>query len=82
MVDITDEMNDVFERFEPLALRSLWVGQHALELFDLGNYTLILRAVAGRIIVRGLTGGGMDRDAYEVPPPRFRVLRSNFVGPG
>ena len=80
LVDITDEMNDVFERFEPLALRSLWVGQDALELFDLGNYTVILRTVAGSIIARGLTGVGMDRDAYEVPPPRFGVLRSN-LGP-
>jgi hypothetical protein len=80
LVEITDEMYNVFERFEPLALRSLWVGQDALELFDLRNYALLLRTVADSIIARRLSGVGMDRDAYEVPPPRFGVLRSN-LGP-
>ena len=50
LVNITDEMNHVFERFELFAVRGLWVGQHALELFDLRNYALILRAVAGSVI--------------------------------
>jgi hypothetical protein len=64
LVNITDEMNDVFERFEPLALRSLWVGQDALELFDLRNYARLLRTVADSIIARRLTGVGMDRPRH------------------
>ena len=32
MVKITDEMNDVFERFEPLAVRGLWVGNAILPI--------------------------------------------------
>jgi hypothetical protein len=55
--------------------------RHPLELFDLRDCALILRAVADSIIARVFTGGGMDRDVYEVPPPRFGVLWSNLVGP-
>jgi hypothetical protein len=81
LLDVSDEMDEPFQRLKPLAWRCRLVAQHGLKCADLCDDAVTGRAIATGVVALRRAVRRIDRDVDVVPARRLRSLRSDLVGP-